>query len=453
MNSILIIDGKNTLSQDLINRLKGSHLLYKKKTFFEGLQIIKNLNPFLILLDAELIDISCNMSIQLIKSFLDDYSIIILFSRKYDPQLVDNAIESGAHDIIFSESNEDYLFNKIKQTVQNNNNKFYTRKFNGQLEYSSDKFIYKSSIMQELDFKITKYAKQNVDVLLFGETGVGKDLIASQIHQRSSRNTKPFIEIPLMSLNENLIESELFGYEKGAFSGADYNKVGKLESADGGTVYIPEISDISEKIQLKLLHFMQYKSFSYVGQKCCKEIKVDIRIIFATNEDLKTLMLNGRIRKDFYYRIYVNKLIIPPLRQRIEDFELLSQYFLDKYSELYGKTGIIMPDSLLSSLKNYPWIGNIRELSFAFQNAIINARNYSVLEESYFNDAYSTSLNNNEETPYSKISYKRAEEIFKKKYFSSLIKENDGCISKVANISGLSRQAIYKIVKELEINY
>ncbi len=222
--------------------------------------------------------------------------------------------------------------------------------------------------MRNLDNELTRIARFDFDILLEGETGVGKDLVAREIHRRSAREGKPFVSVPLRSLSPTLIESELFGHERGAFSGAERSKAGIFESAQGGVLYIPEISCLDEDLQLKLLSFMQYKRFHRVGENPRRPERLcDVRLIFATNEDLTALMHEGRLREDFYYRIRGLSLHIPPLREREDDVLMLAEHFLRLYD--FGQQ-LRLGEKAVEQLRAHHWPGNVRELENVIKAAV-----------------------------------------------------------------------------------
>jgi len=291
------------------------------------------------------------------------------------------------------------------------------------------------------------FSKENVDVLLTGESGVGKDIIAYEIHKRGPGKDKLFVEVPLNTISDSLLESELFGYEKGAFTGADTSKIGKFEAANGGTIYLPEISEINERIQLKLLSFMQYKEISKVGPGNAKKVKLNVRIIMATNKDLKVLVNNGKIREDFYYRINVMNINIPPLRERNDGIEAIANYYLDYFQQKHNKKGIVIASDLLDMIKNYEWKGNIREFKNAFRNAVILAGNNSELNRELFPDLLNSRQTENENDGTFQTQVIKC----KREYMISLLKKSNGNKTRAAEIAGLSRQGLSKILNELKI--
>jgi DNA-binding NtrC family response regulator len=310
--------------------------------------------------------------------------------------------------------------------------------------------IYQSLSMRAVDFEITKLARTDESVLLLGETGVGKDFIANEIHNRSNRKDKPFVSVPLSSLSEQIIESELFGSEKGSYTGSIETRKGKFEQADGGTLYLPEISEIPLTIQIKLLEFLQYKFISKVGGG---KAKLNIRLIFASNSNLEKLIAENKLRSDFYYRICVLKLMVPALRERKEDILPLANYFTKKHSlRIFGEE-YSLDSSVDGILTEQNWDGNVRQLENLIISSIVKADNKLIDEKTIarsFKDLFEINGSHHSELD---MDFKSTEKEFKKKYFTDLLKQTNGCISETARIAGLSRQAVYKILNELEIKF
>lgn len=317
------------------------------------------------------------------------------------------------------------------------------------IETSKDsQLIYQSLSMRAVDFEITKLARTDESVLLLGETGVGKDFIANEIHNRSKRKDKPFISVPLSSLSEQIIESELFGSEKGSYTGSIETRKGKFEQADGGTLYLPEITEIPLSIQIKLLEFLQYKSISKVGGG---KVKLNVRLIFASNSNLENLIAEGKLRSDFYYRICVIKVIVPALRERKEDILPLAHFFTKKHSvRIFGEE-YSLDKNVDGILTEQNWDGNVRQLENLIISSIVKSDSKLINEKTIarsFKDLFAS--NGNHHSALDK-DFKSTEKEFKKQYFLDLLKQSNGCISETARISGLTRQAVYKILNELEI--
>jgi nitrogen regulation protein NR(I) len=241
---------------------------------------------------------------------------------------------------------------------------------------AADAIIGKSKPMQEVYKAIGRVAPTDATVLIRGESGTGKELVARAIYQHSLRSAKPFLIINCVAIPETLLESELFGYEKGAFTGAVNRRVGKFEQAHGGTVFLDEIGDMPFSIQSKILRLLQERSIERLGGR--EPIPVDVRIIAATNRDLEAALAQGRFREDLYYRLKVVTLWLPPLTERAEDITLLAEYFLARFAKemSLSNPGTTAEAKLL--LQNYPWPGNVRELANAMQKALIFSRGYPI---------------------------------------------------------------------------
>jgi Nif-specific regulatory protein len=234
-------------------------------------------------------------------------------------------------------------------------------------------------VMQEVYRLVRLAAPRAANVLLIGETGTGKELIARAIHKLSRRSDGPFIRVNCGALHENLLESELFGHIKGAFTGAVENKTGRFEAAHGGTIFLDEINSTSPQLQVKLLRVLQEREFERVGES--RTIRVDVRVIAATNAALEDLVASGQFREDLYYRLNVIPVVLPPLRDRREDIPLIAQAFLRRYAELH-KCGVPeLTPAVLEGLKAHDWPGNVRELENALERLIVLAEGGPVTVE------------------------------------------------------------------------
>jgi len=237
--------------------------------------------------------------------------------------------------------------------------------------YSFEGIIGSSSKMQEVFKIVERVANSNATVLIRGESGTGKELIARAIHYNSPRAARPFIAVSCAALPETLLESELFGYEKGAFTGAVGQKAGRFELAHQGTLFLDEVPEISPPVQVKLLRVLQEREFERVGGT--KTIKVDVRLIAATNRDLEQLVAEGHFRPDLYYRLQVIQVFLPPLRERTEDIPLLVQHFIEKYNKENGKFVKGVTDETMELLMKYRWPGNVRELENVIERGVVLA--------------------------------------------------------------------------------
>ena len=242
-----------------------------------------------------------------------------------------------------------------------------------------NEIIGESEEIKYIHFKIKQVATTNATVLIEGETGTGKELVAREIHKQSKRSNKPFIKVNCASIPENLIESELFGHEKGAFTGAFEKRIGRFELANGGTIFLDEIGELPLNVQPKLLHILQQGEFERIGSS--KTIKTDVRIIAATNKILTDEIKKGRFRNDLYYRLNVFPISVSPLRSRKDDIPLLAEYYLKHYSELLNKPIKTIPRKVIKRMMEYSWPGNVRELENVIERAIITSETNSLIIE------------------------------------------------------------------------
>ncbi len=240
-------------------------------------------------------------------------------------------------------------------------------------------FIYASDKMHRIKEIIDQIANTDVTVLIQGESGVGKEVVARSIHLNSFRKEKPFVKVNCAALPQELLESELFGYEKGAFTGAYRQKLGKFELADGGTIFLDEISEMSLSLQGKLLQVLQDREFSRLGGK--KDIRVDVRVLVATNKNIEEGVKEGRFREDLYYRLNVVNITLPPLRERKEEIPIFVEYFLEKYSKKYRKNLSPLSDKLTEAFSEHHWLGNVRELENVIQRLVVLGNEKAIVEE------------------------------------------------------------------------
>ncbi len=240
-------------------------------------------------------------------------------------------------------------------------------------------FIYASDQMHRIKEIIDQIANTDVTVLIQGESGVGKEVVARSIHLNSVRKEKPFVKVNCAALPQELLESELFGYEKGAFTGAYRQKPGKFELANGGTIFLDEISEMSLSLQGKLLQVLQDREFSRLGGK--KDIRVDARVLVATNKNMEEGVKNGRFREDLYYRLNVVNITLPPLRERREEIPIFVEYFLDKFCKKYQKKVNPLSDKMMKLFSQHHWLGNVRELENVIQRFVVLANEKAIIEE------------------------------------------------------------------------
>jgi DNA-binding NtrC family response regulator len=292
-----------------------------------------------------------------------------------------DAMKRGVYEYLTKPLNLDELFVILKKAIDDQNLRREYEELKDRLQgsYRFESIIGKSAAMQQVFKTIFKVAKSQATVLIRGESGTGKELVARAVHYNSPRANGPMVEISCAAFPETLLESELFGYEKGAFTGADSRKKGRFELANTGTIFLDEIGDISANVQTKLLRVLQEKEISRLGSN--DPVKVDVRVITATNRDLEQALGSGLFREDLYYRLNVIPIFLPPLRERREDIPLLIDHFIKRYSKLNNKTMIGIAEDALELCVNYDWPGNVRELENAIENAIVLGEGETLLAE------------------------------------------------------------------------
>ncbi|MGA2667428.1 MAG: sigma-54 dependent transcriptional regulator [Ignavibacteria bacterium] len=458
MEKLLVIDDNLSFLDDVEVLLGKKFQVIKASTAGKGLDILASERISVVLLDLQLTDMFGLEVLQKIHNEIDSYLPVIIITEHDEIEYVVKAMKYGAYDFIAKDFNLELLSSKIMKALERRELEISIQELQNTFSEHQNKFIFSCEEMKKLNYEITRLANLSFDILLTGETGSGKDLVATEIYSRSKRKDKPFISVPIRSLSETIIESELFGHEKGAFSGADKMKIGKFEAANKGTIYIPEISSLPESIQLKLLYFMQYKAISRVGQDPQKgEIKLDLRLIMATNDDLQELVEKGKIREDFYHRITGLTLNVPPLRERKDDIEHLANYFLNKYSQfIYGRRCEFDP-KVIEAFKKSKWPGNVRELSNIIKNVlaytdspVLTLDHFPTLDlnEDKSHQAYAHLKADDNNFP----DYKSADLEFKRAYFQELWQRSGEKVSMAAKIAGLTPQGLRKILNALKLN-
>jgi Nif-specific regulatory protein len=298
-------------------------------------------------------------------------------------------------------------------------------------------------ILEKLDL-IERVAKTDSSVLILGESGVGKELFAEQVHLRSSRATKPFIRVNCAALPEGLLESELFGHVKGAFTDAVQNRKGRFELADNGTIFLDEIGDLPLKLQAKLLRVLQQHSFEPVGSS--ESVTVSVRIVAATNKDIEDLVEKGEFRSDLYYRLNVLPLHVPPLRQRKEDIPALADFFLKKFSRETNKHFAGFTETAMDLMLSYSWPGNVRELENAVERAVVIAKESRISARDLLLGAGSTDTDE-----YKGKSLKEALSIFKRHFIMKALEENRWNQTESAKVLDIQRTYLSRLIKELDI--
>src|SRR5271165_4530677 len=350
---ILIVEDEDKLRRILELQLLDSGFdVEKAATAEEALPFMDRVD--LILTDFKLPGMTGLEMLQLIRRQDSHVPVIVMTAFGTVENAVD-AMKAGAADFLLKPFSLDHLTTVVNKALEIRSLRDENRRLKEELgrKYQWDNIVGRSSAMQQIFATIMRVAPTRATVLLAGESGVGKDLIARAIHFHSPRRDRPLVKINCSAIPENLMESELFGYEKGAFTGAQTNKPGKFEQADTGTVFLDEIGDVPPAIQVKLLRVLQEREFERLGSNVTRHI--DVRLIAATNQDLRAALEQGTFREDLYYRLNVVPLNIPPLRERKQDIPFLANHFLHKLGPETGSRVETMTDSAMEKLVSYHW--------------------------------------------------------------------------------------------------
>lgn len=369
--SILIVDDEESVRDSLYNWfIEDGYHVDCAENAKKALSIVESKNFDIILADIKMPGMDGLEMHRRIKSINKD-SIVIVMTAFASVDTAVQALKDGAYDYITKPFDPDDLShlirNAAKQISLTTENEALKEKVIS-LENIED-IIGQSEAMINVLKEVQSVAQTNSSVIITGESGTGKELIARAIHSNSSRKFFPMVTVHCGALSEDLLESELFGHEKGAFTGAMFNRKGRFEMADGGTIFLDEIGTISPKMQIELLRVLESKSFVRVGGN--KEIKSDFRVICATNRDLKQMVEEGNFREDLFYRLNVVNIRIPPIRERTEDIPLLVDYFIKKYCTSMSRDVIPIDPAALNRLKEHEFPGNVREIENMIERAIV----------------------------------------------------------------------------------
>ena len=380
--NILVADDEVNIRRGLSMGLADEgYNVYEAGDGLEALKIIGSKEVDLVITDLKMPGMSGEELLKNITANYKNIPVIILTGHG----TIETAVETmhnGAYDFMTKPLNLDHLFLIIKRALSNRQLILEHNALQAQVEKlkaSNNMILGKSPKMRQIMETVEQVAGTRASILLTGESGVGKEVIADAIQSLSDRHDKPFIKVHCAALAEGLLESELFGHEKGAFTGAVARKKGKFELADKGTIFLDEIGEINQNVQVKLLRIIQEREFERVGGE--ETVKVDVRIISATNKNLMEEVEKGNFREDLFYRLNVVNINIPPLRERKEDILLMATAFMNQFAKENNKDITAMDSKVMAILYNHPWKGNIRELQNCMENAVIMCRSNMITVE------------------------------------------------------------------------
>jgi DNA-binding NtrC family response regulator len=378
-------------------------------------------------------------------------SVVVLITAYGDEQTAVQAIKSGATDFVLKPWENEKLLATISSSMQLSQTrqevvalKDRQKVISAELNSQFHDLIGESKAMQEVYKTIERVAETDANVLILGENGTGKELVARAIHAQSNRRDEAFINVDLGSITETLFESELFGHVKGAYTDAKEDRVGRFEAANKGTVFLDEIGNLSTPLQAKLLSTLQSRQIVRVGSN--KIIDIDVRLVCATNMPLYEMVMKNTFRQDLVYRINTIEIEIPPLRDRTQDIPLLTKHFLKIYSTKYKKEIHKISDAVLSRMAIYSWPGNIRELQHAVERAVIMS-NSSVLQPEDFTFNISYVEGDQDNVTIEQYNLDEVEKILIRK----VLKKYNGNITQAANELGLTRSSLYRRLEKYGI--
>lgn len=439
-HKILVVDDEEIVRQSLLAWFKeDGYEVDTAENADAALRLFEKGKYSLILLDIKMPGMSGMDLLVKLKEY-DPDAIIILITAYASVSSAVKALKSGAYDYIIKPIDPDELSHIVEKALYQKNLEVENVKLKESIEAIAkpDNLIGESHQMKEIYNLIHTVAQTDTTVLILGESGTGKELVAKAIHLNSKRKYFPLVTVNCGALPESLLESELFGHEKGAFTGAHYRRKGKFEMANGGTIFLDEIGTISNKVQVELLRVIETKQFTRVGGS--ETISSDFRVIAATNENLEQLVKEGRFREDLFYRLNVFNIHIPPLRERVDDIPLLADYFLKKYTTSMNKKITGISQEAMNFMLRYKWPGNVRELENAIERAVVICRTDKIqLEDLPFKISNNLLYNDLEDKSLSEV---------EKRHIALVLKENNWNISKSAEDLKIDRVTLYNKIKK-----
>lgn len=449
MARILLVDDEENIINTMGPILQDEgHVIFSGRTGEEGADFLKKNEVDLVILDVWLPDMDGIELLERIKKLYPGTAVIMISGHGS----IDIAVKStrvGAFDFLEKPPSLDRLVTSVNNALEHVRLKRENLKLK-KMSFVDDEMIGESGQVTEIRDIIKRAAKTNARVLITGESGTGKELVAKAIYQLSNRSEKPFIKMNCAAIPDELIESELFGHEKGAFTGAAGKRIGKFELADGGTLFLDEVCDMSLSAQAKVLRVLQEQQFERVGGN--QTITVDVRVIAATNIDIKEAIDQGRFREDLYYRLNVIPINMPRLTDRKEDLDVLINYFLERFSREHGTGDKVFTENAMNYLKRYPWPGNVRELKNIIERAVIMVSNEEIDESDLMKYLNPEVKDLPVTLTYNGLPLKDARDAFEREYIINALKFNNGNVSETARQLDIERTNLHRKIRQLNIN-
>lgn len=453
---ILIVDDEPAARHGMRRALeREGYKIFEADGSNAAARIVLAENPAVVLLDVKL---ASESGLDYLPSLVTrrEAPLVIIVTAHGSERLAVEAIKRGAYDYLAKPFDVDELRILVKNAAETFRLRSENERLRNELSGAEPfgQFIGSSPPMKRVYSLIEKVAQTDASVLITGESGTGKELVAREIHARSRGGTGPFVAVNCAAMPEQLIESELFGHEKGAFTGAASRRIGKFEAADRGTLFLDEIADMSPSTQAKVLRVLEDKTFQRLGAN--ETHTSDVRIVSATNKDLATEVEEHRFRSDLYYRVSVVRIDLPPLRQRKSDIPALAQAFCDTYLRVYRSSYLELSKPVLKALLEYDWPGNVRELRNCIERAIVLANDEGITLE-VLPEEMAPNPNQKKEvegaslgiTIPSSLEFRDAKREFERKYIERCLDQASGNITQAAERLGMHRQSLQHKIKEL----
>ncbi len=452
--NVLVVDDEKSILEFLEIMLgREGYSVTTVESATAALEVLRSKNFDVVISDISMPDMNGIDLLGKIKQTKSDMAVIIMTAHGSTESAVE-AMKLGANDYL----TKPFQIDEMKIAIENSLKTLALEKENRQLRtelgktFSIESIIGNSAAMQPVFEMIKRISKTKTNVMILGESGTGKELVAHAIHRHSSENNTPFVVINCAAIPENLLESELFGHKRGAFTGAVQDKIGQFSQANGGTLFLDEIGEVPLSMQVKLLRAIQQKSFRPVGGS--EDVTVDVRIICATNKDLEAMAKNGLFREDLFYRLNVIQIRIPPLRERREDIPILAEHFLRKFTVIMGKPIKSVSQEAMRALLAYDYPGNVRELENLIERAVALENQSAILPESLPQKLFMPS---GQPTPQTVATTEKSSgpfdlekgvENFERQHIIKALEETKGVKKKAAALLGISFRSLrYRIEK------
>ncbi len=453
---LLVIDDEENMRHMLKILLeKAGYIVETAVDGFDGLQKMSDRKFSCVLCDLRMPRMDGMEFLGRVKEQLSENTVIMMSAFATIDKAVE-AMKMGAYDFISKPFKSDEVLLCLKKAEERERLKrenvwLKTRLKNIEVQYDFGEMIAKSKNMQAVFTLCKKVAQYNTTVLISGESGTGKELIARGVHFNSSRKLASLVPVNCGGIPENLLESELFGYRKGAFTGADKDKKGLFEEADGGTIFLDEIGELPLSLQVKLLRVLQENEIRPIGDS--KATKIDVRVIAATARDLQEEVAKGAFREDLFYRLNVMPIRLPSLRERTEDIPLLCRHFIESFNTKFGKSIIGISPSAMVLLLNHPWRGNVRELENMIERAAVLAEGEMLLPENFPIDLGVKPESTQKSDGFEGFSLKNAQKQLEKRLIVKALKETGGNRTQASKLLEISHPSLLSKIKTYHIDF